>query len=200
MIIPEGYAQINYIFSGANFSRGAQVTLGLQNTISDLNAGAVATAAATAWENNLLPLQVDSLTLVEVRAKLGPNETGPEATEPVGVAGGESDTPLPPNVATLVKKVTDQGGRKNRGRFFLPGMSELAILNDGNYDPAILATLNAALGDFYADLVAADLEPVVLHTDILDSPTDINALVAQSKVATQKRRLRKVGGRRNVED
>jgi hypothetical protein len=108
----------------------------------------------------------------------------------------------PQNVAVLIKKKTNLGGRANQGRWFFPG-----ILTDG----AVNAV--GALTPVFRDLVQGQanawmigmqindpnyptLNPYLLHrpdpvTGATQLPTEISALQVDATVATQRRRLRR---------
>lgn len=195
MIIPTGYAQCNLYFVGSGLPRDAQVAIGV-NQDNAFTAAATAAAVGSEFEAAFMPLLSPGITLSYVKAKLGPNDTGPEATVTFGVPGGATgDEPLPPNVAALIKKSTATGGRKGNGRIFLPGVTEDSTTGGGYLVSAALTALQSASDDFLAGLATALCPMVVLHTDAT-TPTAVTALVVAQLMATQKRRIRRAGGRR----
>lgn len=110
------------------------------------------------------------------------------------VQGAGNVTPLPSNCAYLVRKSTGQGGRRNRGRMFLPPFMDI----EANVSPtgSILGSfvaLQARLDTFYNNLttdVDGDaLVPVLFHSDG-SSPTVITGLALQNIIATQRTRMR----------
>lgn len=110
------------------------------------------------------------------------------------VQGAGNVNPLPSNCAYLVKKNTSIGGRRNRGRMFLPPFMDI----EGNVSPtgtitSNLSTLQARLDAFYTNLTAAtpglDLSPVLFHSDG-GSPTPVTGLTLASLIATQRTRMR----------
>jgi|ERR1041385_6252698 hypothetical protein len=197
MFIPTGSAQVNFIFDGPGYARGAQVTLGVDNNLDDLDAADIAGAVGGLWVARLSPLQTSTINLASVKAKKGPNSTGAEADVPFGVAGSLSSQPLPPQDCGLINKITAAGGRHGRGRMFFPGMVEAQTDGGGLVRTADILTFNTHLSDFFDDLHSAHLDAILLHSDTT-APTAITGFVMQQLMATQRRRIRKVGGRRHT--
>lgn len=192
-VIPAGFAQANLIFGGVALPTGAQVTLGLN--ISSF-AGTPADAAALIGANYLGKLntqQSSQVRLDSTLVKFGPDATGPSALVPTLAAGTLPGNAEPSQVAFLVHKVTPQGGRAGRGRFFLPGPSEADIDGAGVITPARAAALQTALDDFYDQLIVDLLGPVLLHSvgAPIVTPLGLTSLTLDQRVATQRRRLRR---------
>jgi hypothetical protein len=193
VVIPIGYAQINHVFGGNNLPTGAEVTYGINNTGAELTAAALAESCATIWEDTMRLSYVDDMIHLEVRCKLGPDATGASAVFSVGSPGTDSGAGTTPNVAWLVQKQTLAGGRAGRGRFYLPGISESSVGSDGVIDGTQLANFQGRLDSFLSDLNTADHPMALLHgaDSPLTVPNTVQALVASSSVATQRRRLRR---------
>lgn len=189
LIIPEGFAQVSFIFGDIAFPTGALSTIGVANG-TDLSATAVATAAEDAFSTNWMPQFTNDVVLETVRAKLGPNETGAMAEVPSGTVGSVNDNNQAPNVAILVQKVTALGGRKGRGRMFLPSVDKDLISPGGSVDVTEIGNLQTAANAFKTAMEAADLPLYLLHSDAT-APTAITSLSISPKVATQRRRLRR---------
>lgn len=109
------------------------------------------------------------------------------------VAGGRAPGAAPPNVATLVQKLTALGGRRNRGRMYLPGAVETDIDNEGLYGTTPLGVLQTAATAFRTQTLAlAQVDQLVLlHEQAPFTPTEITSLVVSRTVATQRRRQRR---------
>jgi hypothetical protein len=107
--------------------------------------------------------------------------------------GAAVGAPLVPNCALLIKKTTASGGRRNRGRMYVPPVwpPETKVDGDGTIDSAEVATLQSQYDPFFDDLIGADLVPVLFHTESPFTPTPITGFQVQSLMATQRRRLRK---------
>lgn len=193
MIIPTGYAQANWQLGGAALPLGAEITLGLDVSGFSFGASSAASECVSAWNDNIDPVMPSQITLNSVLVKYGPTATGPSAVAASGNIGSGSGSPTSPQVAFLVRKLTAQGGRAGRGRFFLPGVTEGVVDEAGIVSGAALTALGAALDGFYADLVASNLEPVLLHSagSPVSTPTPITSFELDNRVATQRRRLRR---------
>ena len=114
---------------------------------------------------------------------------------PATNAGDETSFPMWPNTAVLIKKTTASGGRRNRGRMYVPGFGLRSLVTPaGIIDPAYLADLQTNLDDFLALINAGTgfnaTNLGVLHSEPPSAPAVITSLTAEAKVATQRRRLR----------
>lgn len=119
--------------------------------------------------------------------------SGPVTIESgVNVAGTLVGNPLPNNCAVLVRKNTALGGRRNRGRFYLPPyrFGEDVVAGNGVIQPANVATLQNELATFILELNARNFSPVVWHSDG-GGGTEILNLTVQNIIATQRTRMRR---------
>nr|CRY96851.1 hypothetical protein [uncultured prokaryote] len=193
VMIPSGFGQVNWRMEGIGLDGGAEVTCGFELDGITPTALGVAALLHDAWDDhivtNLSNLQVHVSTMV----KLGPTATGPSAVVAGSQAGSDSSAPLPGGNAYLVVKTTDFGGRAGRGRMFVPGLTE-AGTGPGNFiNETKLAEIVSDWNDMYAEMVGANLNPVVLHGENspLSTPTAITSFDPQNRVATQRRRTRR---------
>lgn len=189
MIIPTGYAQVNFRYSGLAAPLGAENVIGVDNNL-DLGPADIAAAAITAWTDNIAALCVNDLTLSSVLVKLGPNETGLSAEVGSGQTGASGSAGMTPQNALLVHKVSTRGGRKGRGRLYLPGITEGTADESGNIASGTVAIYQAGFDGFLADMDSATLPIVLLHGDST-SPSLVTALTVDARIATQRRRNRK---------
>jgi hypothetical protein len=133
----------------------------------------------------------DDIALQRTIVKFGPSETGPSGefvdTRTGSITGDGSSAA----VAALCRKITELGGRKGRGRWYLPGMAEANVTSGGALNATYLGNLNTDLEVFRAFIDGTvDAAMVLLHND-LTTPTLVTELVAQGTVATQRRRQRR---------
>ena len=137
MIIPDGTAQANLLFTGSGVPTGAQITLGLS---VDTFVGTPTDAAAVvidAWDDSNIENQlVNQVALTGVLVKFGPNATGPAAQVSANIPGASTQDGVTPNVSVLVQKNTGLGGRSGRGRFYIPGLPESTVLSSGIIGPS----------------------------------------------------------------
>jgi hypothetical protein len=193
MTIPDGYAQANFIFSGDALPEGAQITLGL-----DVSAFAglptdLAIGLADDYDSTLAHNQCDTVDFVSVHVKFGPDNTGPAGDAP-GTGGlytaGEA---VMPNCALLINKTTSHGGRSGRGRMFLPGIPNAQVDDGGVVAGGFLTEVNGDLVTFMGKIEARDCQVVLLHgaASPVSLPYAVDQMLAQGKIATQRRRLRR---------
>ena len=199
MYIPANYGQINHYFAGTAFPRGAQITYGLE-VVGASTPAQVALEAHDLFKSAWQAAMPVTMSCTGTRCKLGPTETGPFADAGVAYAGTYNTPADSPQVAILLKKSTARGGRQGAGRMLLPIVPEASTLSGGQVDPAQVvalqtiasAWLSAVAGGTYTGFM------VLLHNNPATTPDTVTSLSVQSTLATQRRRLRKVGGRRRV--
>jgi len=189
MVIPEGFSLVNILFGGTAVPRGAAITFGVDNGGQTSNA-VTSDVIGALTVSGLIDNLSTSINTVMVRAKNGPNATGPFAENPHVDAGAGPAAAVVPNTAGLVKKSTALGGRKGRGRFYLPGLPEGNVDSGGSIDSALVTAINTDLATFLATLATNGSPMVLLHSD-LTTPTLVTSLSLEVVAATQRRRLRR---------
>lgn len=101
-------------------------------------------------------------------------------------------TTVPQNCAVLIRKQTALGGRRNRGRMFVPPFrtAEGDITPNGIISTTPLATMQAEWSTLISSMATNDLSPVLWHSDG-SAGTPITGFVVQARLATQRTRLRR---------
>lgn len=119
--------------------------------------------------------------------------TFPLNTIGAAVAGVGLGDATPQNTAYLVRKTTVLGGRRNRGRMYIPGIPEGSINGVGVIDAATVVAFQASLVAFFTEILDSDqvLAFVLFHETAPFDPTQISDLQIQPQCATQRRRLRR---------
>lgn len=194
MELPEGYANCRYIFSCTGVLEPMSFAIGIDLTIG-LTVQEQAEACFAAFTTTVI---VDPDFMTIGWTFLGTSVTKTVGGEPVvaeemiSMPGTGAGDALVVNSSVLVRKVTASGGRKHRGRCFLPpyGTHNGQVDAAGNLDTGHRNNLNADWAGFYDALVAGGVSPVLLHSDPLDTPTPITSFVVQGVLATQRRRMR----------
>lgn len=189
MIIPAGFAQITHLFGGVAAPTGAAVVYGVSNTAAG-TASDVAGFAHDAFSTTLLPILNDDLTLLTTVCKLGPNATGPSAEHNEPIGGGNANPAATPAVAYLLHKATGFGGRRGRGRMYLPGVTEANVDFGGEVTGGIVVDLTDAANEMLGLWNTADEDIVVLHGDAT-APYPVFSFSADGMVATQRHRQRR---------
>jgi hypothetical protein len=114
-------------------------------------------------------------------------------------AGLSTETSLlPQNSAFMVRKNTGFGGRRNKGRFFYPGVAEGAADNIGQLSSGVVTGWNTALATYLSscNAVAGVDTLVLLHSGApiggtFYAATPITSMTIDGVISTQRRRLRK---------
>ena len=189
MRIPEGHGQVTWILSGPVCPTGAVVTCGFFNA-TDRDASACCLDLDNIFATDVMPAVVDGVTHIGTLVKLGPNEDGPTALITGSTAGGISAQGTPPNVAALISKTTNVGGREGRGRFFLPGLPENDVDESGLITVGHLGVLQPAMDSLLSDATTQDVPLELLHNSTRN-PSGLTGLSVDGRVATQRRRLRR---------
>lgn len=192
-VIPTGYAQANFRYSGGGLPNGAEWTLGLDISSAIGGPAGVADDLITNYSATIRTVLPAATVLTGVLVKFGPNDLGPSAEVATSVPGTGGGVQTSPAVAILIRKVTAIGGRPGRGRFYLPGVQESEVENTGLLTPAFVAGLQSEVDDFFAELVSSGMPPVLLHSETspVAVPTPITSFQVDSRVATQRRRQRR---------
>jgi hypothetical protein len=142
----------------------------------------------------------DQVTVGPATLRVGVTGGDPIAIEgSVDEVGGESAAMLPPNCALLVRKSTGLGGRRGRGRCYIPWVVQEAAANDvGVIDGASLTVRQGDADAWLADLAAGSSgtspTPMYLLHDTSGAgaepaPTEVTGLSVDALIATQRRRL-----------
>lgn len=96
----------------------------------------------------------------------------------------------PPQVSLLVRKVTGNRGRRNRGRQYWPMLlGDESTAGTGEILPTARDGFQTGFDAFYSAMVELGLPPVILHNDG-STPTPLTGFLVEAKIATQRRRLR----------
>lgn len=154
-------------------------------------------AGFTAWQTAFKAITTGDSVLVGGHVLIG-SDPGTVRWESsispvVGVIAGLN---VPQNTAFLARKQTNLGGRRNRGRMYIPGVPESWVTGAGVVPIGNVGDINTALGKLLVGgLIHTAFgflgQPVLLHQSGSQTPTEIVDLQAQRIVATQRRRLRR---------
>lgn len=195
MATPAGYAECSYSFTQAGLIRPAFITFGVDPSETAIDLIATAVQAAFTAAGSLNTVMDSSVQMVNTRVSLG-TETAEDLVYnlPSAIAGGGGTTgSLPPNCAVLIRKVTARGGRRGRGRVYVPwAINETAVDEVGIIAGAAVTTLQNAANAWRAALVTQNVPMVVLHNPGLTAtgaPDVVTSLRVDPLIATQRRRL-----------
>lgn len=203
--IDDGLCLITQQFLRSDMSRKAEITFALshvapmnlaeaQDTIDDFQANFNANMTA----------RIDSqVSILPPTAKCGVGTATPIEVTAAGGAtvGGNAGTMVPPNVALLVQKRTAFGGKKNRGRFYLPFCIDTADCSENGTILSTLVTIFQTECNTFLAQLATDNTPMVIANRTYNTPLpphyvtaittgpQVTSLNVENLVATQRRRL-----------
>lgn len=201
LIIPPGYLQAVYVMSFAGDSEPMVTTCGHEiDTASGATGAEAPSDLFNAFALTLLAQCTSDVTLQAVDVYVGQDGPGTVvySSDNTPVTGSGTADSLPPNSAILIRKRTDLGGRRGRGRMYIPGVMRSQVDDNGKVNPAQVDNWNNAGLAFMDKLTTAVgaryYPPVVLHRSegigTEPVPTPIVSFVCDSVIATQRRRLR----------
>jgi hypothetical protein len=201
MTIPPGYAGFTVRLSHASVSRPAYITGGVEIVTPPVTSVAVVLETIFAGAGSDFAELMDfDVTIGPVTAYIG--QDGGESIVQSGTLtrnGGVATTSLPGNCAVLVHKRTARGGRRGRGRWFIPWtIGESNVDEAGKITPANVTQLQTEMTALLGDFDSIGLPLVVLHEPSAPDaenpttaglPNRVTQLVVDPLIATQRRRL-----------
>lgn len=161
VVYPNLGGLIEWVFSGPGVSGQAQCTMHAQGA-APWDSGDLAIVRA-AWVDNIIPLQTTVWTLVETTLTQQQGSNQVTLTDSTTDNGDSANTPMPPSVAIIIRKLTGLSGRANRGRMYVPGIPENHIADTGRVEPGALTSWNTAADGLAADLSAGAAVPSLFH-------------------------------------
>lgn len=194
VVIPEGYFNTRYIWQCSGVLDDMSFAIGGQTGVG-MDASDIAEACHLAFFNGVV---VSDEQVNAAYTYVGTQTTRTIGGEPQigefnnGLTGVKVGDGVIVNSALLIRKSTALGGRKNRGRCFVPCFAEdnSEITAAGLVTPSHVAAIQDRWDSFYSLLGEGFVEPYLLHTDPLDEPTPITRFAVQGLLATQRRRMR----------
>lgn len=200
-LIPVGFAHILLPVWHVELTRRAAVTFGIAADLGD--------ATPVEYLDYVVGSYVGTIgQLTDAGVGIGPatGRFGQDGGEPLSVegtfqgAGDRTMDSLPPNVSALVKKSSNRGGRRGRGRMYLPwALADADVGDTGVIGTTPLGNLQTEVSNFWQALEDG-ISPVetaamyLLHdsegSTPAGSPNKVTALTLQSVIATQRRRVR----------
>lgn len=179
--IPQGFGEAAFVLTSAQGTDPFITTIGvslINYTVDDYVDAANYLHAA--YADNLMPYTTDSLVLdrVELSIGLADGSSGSVLSDAVPVEGDVAVQMAPIGMAAIGRKNSAQLGRKGRGRSFLPGVvTSEGVSLGGSLEPSFRTNLQGAWSAFLTELAALPvgvaLPPVILHSDITETPTPI---------------------------
>jgi hypothetical protein len=151
------------------------------------------------------PLFSNVFTIEQATMLRGDGSNVPTVSQATGgtVVGARNISSPPPQVCALIRKNTNVGGRKNRGRTYIPGVFSSGEMTDnGNLMSGVKANIQTAASALLANLSALSIDMVVVNKTLVVDPTthkpyvtaithsvNVTSYVVEASCATQRRRL-----------
>jgi hypothetical protein len=196
--LPEGFGIIRHRFLLDGDPESMYVSYAVKLTDGPFTADAVAQGTHEAWADLWGARGSDKYVLKETTSEINAGDPDPLVGAYVhDDPGVHSSTLIPQNSSWLVHKSTGFGGRRNKGRMYVPGVFESSVNDIGQVDGTAISDWNGSLATFRTAILAvAGVSALsLLHTPSDDDPTptgtDVTALTMDSVIATQRRRLRR---------
>lgn len=187
IVIPDGFVQATLNYDAPTRSGSAATVLGFAKP-GDLDLVDIASQIWGAWEAHLKPVTHQAWTLRDVVAV---TETSGGVSIGGPLTGSRTGELSPPNVTVLMKKSSAARGRATRGRTYWGGhLNDGDVYDDGSLAPTRRDTLLTAYTDFFDTISVDGINQVILHNTGAVAPTAVTSISVESKVATQRRRLR----------
>lgn len=193
--IPPGFAEIIVPIKHVSLQRAAALVFGVELTTSGPDPIDVADDFALAWNLNAAGRLDSNVNWGPVEARVG--QDGGVALAGVGSltgSGSRSGDSPSPNVAVLIHLRTARGGRRGRGRKYVPWyVGETEVDETGTITPAVVTSCTTAFSNLRTALTSNGLDLCILHSSGLTPPGDpdlVTSVACDPRVATQRRRLR----------
>ena len=203
------YCRISHFFTGQGLPTGGAVVYCVHIDAPQ----AVEVTAQDAHDNfgtTVVPWLCEDITLTSTLCKEGPDDTGGSAyiSNP-DYTGTEPDPSSPPGTAALVIKNTAGGGRRGKGRMFVPGLADAVVEDGGLLQSAFQLNLLGGLEDWQTAMAASGIPLYLEHgpetvwrlvggqprripvAGAVPDPTAITTLSLTNQVGTQRRRNRR---------
>jgi hypothetical protein len=151
----------------------------------------------TAYKDTLLAQTSSALTLTTVSVQSGPFGARQSISSNLPPAAGTATgTAAPIAMSAVAQKKTSLGGRKGRGRMFLPGIPPSSNVDqNGLITTAARTAYQTALNNFWGKLVELSVSgvsdrciPMLLHSDSTP-PTVIDQFILAQRVGWIRGRL-----------
>lgn len=195
--IPAGFLEATFIFRVTGLTRDSTWSLGMDDdSFASHTPVDMATTIRSAFVASGRPYAAANVQTgwtfkgVSVTKMI---DTGPLIGQSLSdIVGTMTGGPVPPNSSILMNKSTDEGGRRGRGRAFLPPVH---IGESGIDQAGFMTAANASAITAFYDAAAVALNTagyhwVLFHSSSPFTPTPITANPIQTQLATQRRRMR----------
>lgn len=197
LIIPPGFCNAAFVFSSSVGTAPFVTTLAVDSSDYGGDFVNLANSLKAAYAVFMGPATDSALTLDRVSLAVGTDGPGgsvDSTTAPQAMT--RTSTGQAMAVSVIIRKVTNQIGRRGRGRMFAPGtLSQSEVGEDGSVAPARATDINTRMADLLEFLVEGDTAsppapPVLLHSQAPADPTPIVGFAVADLIGIQRGRIR----------
>lgn len=194
--VPAGYAEVTYRFRIVGDAEEMLTSWGISSEFNTLFTADHAAQLADVFGTTLRTVMSPDCSFVGVHLRGGPDGMGEQFTVDRNLPGTGTGVSLPPNNAALIQKRANVGGRRNRGRNYIPGVPAGVVNQAGVWAAAAQANWQAKATAWLTETAARAFvrEVEIFHTtpDGIPGipPTPVVSVNIPNKIATQRRRMR----------
>lgn len=196
LIVPPGFGLAAWIFTSASGTPPFVTTLGVDLSEAGGDFVGAANDLMQRWITTFNTQQDSDLTLDRVNLRVGqdgPSGSVDSTLAPSGMTRSGTSTAWANSI--LVRKVTNELGRRGRGRMFAPGfLNNTEVEQDGSILATRRTTISGLLSTFFDALATPTTDtaypPVLLHSAAPADPTPITDLVLSDLIGIQRGRIR----------
>jgi len=195
-IIPPGFIDCSILIERTGDPNNYVTTFGAQIGVAPFtqqNAVALGNRIGTELDDLLITTE----RIVGLNVRVGTDGAPLVRQVPLDVPGISTAQRLPQNCAVIVNKLSELGGRRNRGRMFWPSIGETSVDDTGNITIGSRDTFQARFDALLSALRGEGALPpntsnmVILHSSGVAAPTVVSGLRVERLIGTQRRRLRR---------
>ena len=196
LVIPPGFAEVAIEIRNTGDPVPWFVTYGIDVSAAGGDVEEIGGSCMASFANWTPQMSTDT-TITGVNLTIG--QDGPDPVRqfvaaPVTYTGAATGGKLPQNCALLVRKNTGAGGRRSRGRYFMPAVvAEGAVDNVGLISGDALGVYQGLATEHLEAQASEDVPMVLLHgtgSSAIIDPTPVVSLSCDNVISTQRRRLR----------
>lgn len=196
IVLPLGFAQVIVPFHHRDLAREAIITFGVEFDGNSESPTAQCDTIFGVFMDTIGAVVTNEVTIGPVRMSLGTTTEEHLAVSGTQSGAGGVETKVEPgNIALLVHKITDRGGKRGRGRFYLPWVvDESGVSEIGMIASASVNDFNVICRDFLVQMgdSAQGMPLCLIHGTSgpgSDFPTRITGLVCDPMIGVQRKRL-----------
>lgn len=191
--IPPGYATLAVEHWLLNYPRPAVCVWGLSLDGLVLDPVAMANQLQGAYVDAFSPGIDSNVTIRASRLTIGQDAADPIVATATSSSPGQAvRESVPPSLAVMLDLHTNLGGRRNRGRKYVPwASSDGSVSEQGALEASAISGWNTRAANFITRLETLDASPVILHgtgVTSVPAPTPVTSITCNPVIRTQRNR------------